>query len=88
MANATATKFKFSAHVGYMVYSPDPKYKGISAKQEFLNGSAQLRPLPEDATAEAVADRMRYLEWFDNSGYRIKAWDFGKPREEIDGHEL
>ncbi len=82
---------KLDPYGDYIVLSPDKGYKGISAKQEFLNGRAEIRGLPqvEDTCPKdklitrhlescAVGERINQLNWFMNSGYLIEPGEFMK----------
>ncbi len=63
-----------SAYMGDEKHEP---YKGTSAHQSFNNGQAQVRALPDTATEDECAQRLRDLEWLYNSpGYRIEEAEF------------
>ena len=78
----TATPAKLNVHDDYIVLAPADDYKGISAKQEFLNGRADVRGLPKDTNADLATERMRQLQWFVNAGYTVEPAEFLKPRSE------
>ena len=78
MNTATSTPVKLEVNGDYIVRSPADDYKGISAKQEFLNGRANIEGLSKDATADEQTERQRHLEWFVNAGYTVEPAEFMK----------
>jgi len=75
-------KTAFSPFQSYIVKSPDPAYKGMSARQEFLNGRANIYALAKDATPEEVAAREQELAWFLNAGYTVTEAQLLQPKAE------
>jgi len=73
-------KSALSPYQSYIVRSPDPGYKGMSARQEFLNGRANVYGLAKDATPVEITAREQELAWFLNAGYTVTEAQLLQPK--------